>query len=135
MADNQDERLFEMLFDQLVMSLNEAAMIQLGKIINPASGKIERSLPQAQGTIDLLRMLKAKTQGNLSQREQQLLDQSVMTLQLNYVYEAEQSAKQPQGPDGQSAAGAQAGGAEDEETEEAPGAEPGSGQPQPGKTH
>jgi len=87
MAD-QDEGMFEVLFNQLIMSLNEAAMFHLGKLINPITGRVDRSLAQARGTIDLLRMLKSKTQRNLSEREQQLLDQILVTLQMNLVHES-----------------------------------------------
>jgi len=93
MDENQEERLFKDLFSSLVLSLNEAAMTQLGKIVNPMSGKVERHLDQAKSTIDLLRMLKEKTQGNLSEGENRLLEQSLLALQMNYVYEAEQDKK------------------------------------------
>jgi hypothetical protein len=125
----QDDRLFEMLFDQLIMSLNEAAMIQMGKIVNPGSGKLERALPQAQGTIDLLRMLQAKTKNNLSEREQQLLNQSVMTLQMNYVYEAELDAKASS-----AARGGDGAGAEENASKFNPGTA-GEEPPQPEKSH
>jgi len=94
MGDTGDEKLFEMLFFQMVMSLNEAAMMQMGKIVNPATGKVEKNLTQAQGTIDLLRMLKEKTQNNLTTQEKQMLEQSIMNLQMNFVYEKEQAERE-----------------------------------------
>ncbi|MCD4814667.1 DUF1844 domain-containing protein [bacterium] len=89
MGDAKEEKLFEMLFLQMVMSLNEAAMIQMGKTVNPATGKIEKNVVQAQGTIDLLRMLKKKTAVNLNDQEQQLLDKSIMNLEMDFVQEKE----------------------------------------------
>jgi hypothetical protein len=92
MDDINDKQLFEVLFNQLVMSLSEAAMIQLGKLINPATGKTESNLAMARNTIDLLRMLKQKTANNLSEPENRLIEQSVLTLQMNYVYESDKAA-------------------------------------------
>jgi hypothetical protein len=67
-------------------------MMQLGKLMNPMSGKIEKDLDGAQGTIDLLTMLRAKTEGNLSNDERSILDSSISSLQMNYVEEMRQSS-------------------------------------------
>jgi len=40
------------LFLQLVLGLQQAAMVALGKLMNPMSGKIERNLEGARNTID-----------------------------------------------------------------------------------
>ncbi len=93
MSEREDQRLFEALFNQMILSLNEAAMVQLGKIVNPVTGNTERDVAQARGTIDLLRMLKAKTEGNLNEAERRLLEQSVLNLQMNFVYEQEQETR------------------------------------------
>lgn len=77
------------LFLQLVLSLQSAAWYQLGKTVSPISGKIERDLDQAKATIDLLAMLQQKTTGNLGKEEKQILDNTVYTLQMNYVDELE----------------------------------------------
>ena len=42
------------LFLQLVLGLQQAAMVALGKLMNPMSGKIERNLEGARNTIDTL---------------------------------------------------------------------------------
>ncbi len=94
MVDNRDEHMFEMLFVQMIMSLNEAAMIQMGKVVDPQTGQTEKSLDQARGTIDLLRTLQKKTDGNLNKQEKQVLDQSLVNLQMNFVYEQEAAVKQ-----------------------------------------
>ncbi len=75
-------------FYQLVLSLQSAAMFQMGKTVSPISGKIERDLVQARGSIDLLIMLQDKTQGNLSQDEKQILDSAVYNLQMNFLDES-----------------------------------------------
>ncbi len=83
------EKNINPLFLQLVLSLQSAAWYQLGKTISPISGKIERDLDQAKATIDLLAMLQEKTTGNLGKEEKQILDNTVYTLQMNYVDELE----------------------------------------------
>ncbi len=79
----------EILFMQFVMGLSHSGMMQLGKVMNPMTQKIEKDLNGAQATIDLLSALKEKTKGNLSKVEEDLLTNSISTLQLNYVDELE----------------------------------------------
>jgi hypothetical protein len=71
----------------LVISLQAAAMQQMGKITNPVTGKIERDLQQARGTIDVLEMLKVKCRTSTPAALLQLLDSTVMELQMNYLDE------------------------------------------------
>jgi hypothetical protein len=116
-AKPPDEKLFQILFYQMIMSLNEAAMIQLGKLVNPGTGQTERNLVQAEGTIDLLRMLQAKSAGNLTNEEQRLIDQTIMAVQLNFVEEREADAK----AGGKAAAEPEAGDKPKEESQDGPG--------------
>lgn len=73
------------LFQGLVISLAAATMQHLGKTLSPVTNKIEKNLPAAQSTIDMLDMLSAKTQGNLSEPEAKLLKGVLAELKLNYV--------------------------------------------------
>jgi hypothetical protein len=75
------------LFFSLVMTFQAAAMQQMGKMKNPISDKIERSLEQAQLSIDMLDMIEEKTRGNLSEDETKLLKSILQDLKLNYVDE------------------------------------------------
>jgi PIN domain nuclease of toxin-antitoxin system len=84
------------LFIQLIAMLETAAMQHLGKLPNPMTNKVEKNLEQARMTIDLIDMLKAKTQGNLNDDEKRFLTKIVSDLQLNYVDEFEKSKKQTQ---------------------------------------
>jgi hypothetical protein len=81
------------LFTALLFSLHAAGMQQLGKIMNPLSGKIERDLEQAQATIEMLEMFKRKTTGNLTENETKLLTRLLYELQMNYVDEAGKDQK------------------------------------------
>ena len=77
----------EYLFHHLVAMFQTLALQQLGKLVNPLTGKMERDMQQARITIDMLQMVKDKTAGNLSGRERGLLDGVLTELQLNYVDE------------------------------------------------
>ena len=85
--DVSEEELFKRQFIGFVSLLANSAMQQMGKLVNPITGKIERNLNGAKATIDMVKMLQAKTKGNLSADEQQVLDSSLSNLQLNYVDE------------------------------------------------
>jgi len=80
------------LFGALVFSLAQGAYAQLGKVANPATGKIETDLAAAGQTIDLLDMLADKTAGNLTETEDKTLKRVVGDLKLNY-WDTQKDAK------------------------------------------
>lgn len=80
---NRDEALFV----NLVMIFKSAAMQQMGKVVNPLTGKVERNLEQARFSIDTIAMLKDKTRGNISEDLTKLLDSVLMELRMNFVEE------------------------------------------------
>ena len=80
-----DDKQNSELFQGLVISLAAATMQHLGKTLSPVTNKIEKNLPAAQSTIDMLDMLSAKTQGNLAENEAKLLKSMLAELKLNYV--------------------------------------------------
>lgn len=82
----EDERM-EMLLIQFVSGLYTSTMQHLGKLMNPATGEIEKNLDAAQSTIELVRMLKKKTEGNLSKRESDTINNALSNMQMNYVDE------------------------------------------------
>lgn len=110
------------LFFSLVAMFQTAAMQQMGKLINPVTGKIERDLEQARFSIDILGMLQEKTKGNLTDEERRFLDHVLFELRLNYVDEVEKEKKE----DVESTSKAEA----DTEGKDMGGKEPGEG---PGK--
>ena len=81
MDDNKNTQLFMGLCTSLVTQ----AWMQLGKIKNPMTDKIESDLDAASLTIDMLGMLKEKTKGNISDDETKILDQSINELRMNYI--------------------------------------------------
>ena len=94
MASDTPSDMNKALFTSLVMMLSTSAMQQLGKLVNPMTGKPEFNLEGAQMSIDMLSMLKDKTQGNLDKEEEGLLRNVLASAQMNYV-EAARSAPPP----------------------------------------
>jgi hypothetical protein len=79
------------LFLQLVLGLQQSAMISLGKLMNPITRKVEADLEAARITIDTLAALEARTRGNLEPDEARVLQQVLADLRLNYVDEIRKS--------------------------------------------
>jgi len=83
--DHQHQQPFQLDFSTFIMSLTSSAFYHLGDIADPETGKTETNLPAVHQTIDMLTMLKEKTQGNLSAEENKLLEQLIYELQMKYV--------------------------------------------------
>src|SRR5579859_1515099 len=92
------EEMHSALFAQLVMQQSNLAMMLLGKVAHPETGKAVKDLDAAQLFIDQLEMLEAKTKGNLTKEEAALLKQNLMTLRLNFVEAVEAPEGQPASP-------------------------------------
>ncbi len=75
------------LFITLISSLSSQAWIQMGKIKNPVTDKIEKNLDAASMSIDMLAMIQEKTKNNLDEYENKLLEQSLNDLKMNFVFE------------------------------------------------
>jgi hypothetical protein len=75
----------EASFNNFILSLNAQALVFLGALPHPESNRIESNILLAKHTIDLLEILKEKTKGNLTQDEQNLLDEVLFRLKLIYV--------------------------------------------------
>jgi hypothetical protein len=73
------------LFAQLVLQQTNLALMLMGKVPHPETGKATRDLEAARLFIDQLEMLEVKTKGNLSREEGRLLQQSLMTLRMSFV--------------------------------------------------
>jgi hypothetical protein len=74
-----------MTFQTLIFSFSTTALLQLGLAPDPASGKPAKDLPAAKQTIDILEILREKTQGNLSSEEAHLLEDCLYDLKMSYV--------------------------------------------------
>jgi hypothetical protein len=69
----------------LLMMLGSEALIALGEAADPVSGQRHRELPHAAGVIDLILLLREKTEGNRSAEETQVIDELLYDLQMRYV--------------------------------------------------
>lgn len=87
----------ELLFLQLVSMFQVAAMQQMGKLVNPATNEAEKDLAQAKVSIDILDLLKEKTQGNLTKTEEDFLEKLLFELHMNYVDEMKSSKEEESG--------------------------------------
>ena len=97
-------------FLDVVALFGQQAMISLGKLVNPMTGKAEKNLPAARLFIDTLEMLERKTQGNLNSDESKVLQATLTDLRLMFVEESKAPAaeqpkpeprQQPAKPEGQ----------------------------------
>jgi len=72
-------------FPTFIFSLATGAFIHLGLAPDPMTGKTEKNLELARQNIDILRMMKDKTKGNLSNDEGQMLESLLSEAQLRFV--------------------------------------------------
>ena len=79
-------------FLDMVGLFGSQAMMGLGKLANPMTGKAEKNLPAARLFIDTLEMLESKTTGNLTPDEQKVLKATLTDLRLMYVEETKAPA-------------------------------------------
>ena len=77
----------EINFATFIISLNASALVHLGVIDDPSTGKKVKNLPIGKQTIDILGMLEEKTKGNLSKEEENLLKNILYDLRIIYVKE------------------------------------------------
>ena len=78
----------EINFSTFIFSLNTSALLHLGEIPDPATGKQQEDLAMAKQTIDLIGMLQEKTRGNLAPDEENLIKHILYDLRLRYVQKA-----------------------------------------------
>jgi hypothetical protein len=82
-------------FLDMVGLFGSQAMIALGKLANPATGKAEKNMPAARLFIDTLDMLEHKTRGNLNADETKLLHATLTDLRLMFVEESKSPQPTP----------------------------------------
>jgi len=72
-------------FPSFLLSMATSAMVHMGEVADPATGRPAENLQAARQTIDILTILREKTQGNLSADEQRLLDGLLYELRLKFL--------------------------------------------------
>lgn len=91
LSEEQQEQL---LFMMLVQQHQQIAMMGMGKVENPNTGKIERELKSAKFAIDTLVMLQNYTTGNLPKELDDYLTDTLNNLRMNYADEAGKGGEQ-----------------------------------------
>jgi hypothetical protein len=76
-------------FPTFILSLHTSALIHLGFIQDPGTNQKTVSLEIARQNIDLLEILKEKTQGNLTEDETKLMDNILYELRMAYLQVSE----------------------------------------------
>lgn len=82
---SQDQALPPIDFHTFILSLGSSALLHLGELDGPDGEPSEPDLPLAKHTIDVIAMLQAKTQGNLTTPEANLVESLLYDLRLRYV--------------------------------------------------
>ena len=75
----------QVTFSTFILSLASSALMQLGEVPNPETGEMEQNLVMARHTIDVLDMLRCKTENCLDAEEKRLLDGILYEVRMKYV--------------------------------------------------
>lgn len=78
-------------FTMLINAMAQPALIFLGEVPHPGTGKAEINLEQARLQIDLLDVLRIKCRGNLTADEDGLLDRVLYELRMRWVARSSRS--------------------------------------------
>lgn len=84
-GDPSDQTLPPLSFSTFVISLSTQALLYLGEIQNPATGKTEKDVSTAKQMIDIIGLLREKTKGNLDPGEEKLMEDVLYDLRMRYV--------------------------------------------------
>jgi len=82
---NSDMPLPQVDFSTFVLSLYSSAMVSLGEVPDPQSGKVEAHPPLAKHTIDMMTMLKDKVENGPTSDERRLMDSLLYELRMKFV--------------------------------------------------
>ncbi|WP_432735385.1 DUF1844 domain-containing protein [Maridesulfovibrio sp. FT414] len=87
----KDMPLPEVTFSTFIMSLSSSAMVHLGEIADPSTGKVQYSPMLAKHSIDVLALLKDKIQNGMTADEERLLCDLLCNLRMKYVQKTKRS--------------------------------------------
>jgi Domain of unknown function (DUF1844) len=72
-------------FASFVLSLGSSVLLHLGEAPNPMTNEMEKNIPLARHTIDIIEMLEEKTRGNLTESETKVINDLLYDLRIQYV--------------------------------------------------
>ena len=79
----------EVNFSSFLLSLSSSVLLHLGEIPDPQSGGKMKDMALAKQSIDILTLLKDKTEGNLTEEEKNLLENLLYDLRMRFVNASE----------------------------------------------
>jgi hypothetical protein len=77
-------------FGAYIISLGTGAYVAMGNVEDPTTGEKSVDLPTARQLIEILKMLRTKTEGNLERDEERLLGGLIYELRMAFVEIASQ---------------------------------------------
>jgi hypothetical protein len=80
-------------FEMLLTTLATEALVALGQVPHPVTGKVQAHRNQAKFLIDTVDILRQKTAGNLTTQEQQVIDSLLHQMRLVFVQTADAPAE------------------------------------------
>ncbi len=87
-VDSKNEKIdYSDTFLRYLLTLQSGALIALGKIKHPKFNTFKKNGKEAREIINILGMLKQKTDGNLNEVETKIMTTMLSNLQLSYVDE------------------------------------------------
>jgi len=69
----------------IIIPFYTQALVKMGLRKNPLTGEKKISLDEAKNIIDIIDFLKKKTEGNLTEDEEQLIDSTLTQLKAEYL--------------------------------------------------
>lgn len=87
-ASKEEFQLPKVDFATFILSLASSALVQLGEVPDPDTGKSAQNLPVAKHTIDIIAMLKDKTGPCMLPEESRLIEGVLYELRMKYVIKA-----------------------------------------------
>ncbi len=75
----------EVDFVQFILTLYTSVLVNLGQVPDPVSGETREYPEQAKDLIDIIVMLKEKTEGNLEENELQAIEEIIFQARMMYL--------------------------------------------------
>lgn len=81
----KDMPIPEVNFSTFVMSMSSSAMVHLGEVADPSTGKVYFSPVLAKQSIDVLAVIEDKIKNGMTEDEERLLCELLYNLRMKYV--------------------------------------------------
>lgn len=89
-STSAEDRMATQILAEFLNSMAHSMLIQLGEAPEPGSGLIRENLEAAQQTLEILSVLRRKTEGNLTAQEARMFDGLLYELMMRFRQRVEQ---------------------------------------------